>query len=92
MLTTIFLLIAFLFLFIDSKKDVIDDKSDDDGSGSGLSGSCPLLFFEISVDRVYGMFSVNGVTKYGSRVSGIFSICIFSRSKPFLVSSPYFYI
>ena len=52
----------------------------------------PFLFFEISVERVCGMFSVIGVTKYGCRVSGIFSVWIFSCSKPFLVSSSYFLI
>ena len=58
---------------MESDKDVFDDKSDNDGSGSGLSGSCPFLFSEISVDRVC-VLSVNGVTKSGCRVSGIFLV------------------
>ena len=38
------------------------------------------------------MFSVNGVKKSGCRVSGIFQVWIFSRSKTFLVSSSDFLI
>ena len=55
MLTTIFPLIAFIFLNIESDEDVFDDKSDDDGSGYGstiesessLYGSCPFYFSKI---------------------------------------------
>ena len=69
---------------MESDKDVSDDESDDDGSGSGFtSGSCLSSFFELSVDRVSG-FSFNVVTKSVCRVCGIFSG---SRSKTSLVSS-----
>ena len=46
----------FFFFDIKSDEDIIDDKSDDDGSGSGLSGTGPFLFFEISVDGVSRIF------------------------------------
>ena len=45
----VFLLIAFLFLDIESDGDVFDDESNDDGSGSGftiessLSSLCPFF-------------------------------------------------
>ena len=66
MLTRFFFLFCLFSLDLESDKDVLDDESDDDGSGSGftiessLSASCP--FSEISVDRVCGL-SFNGVTK-----------------------------
>ena len=54
------------FLDLESDEDIFDDKSDNDGSGSGftigsgLSALCP--FFEISFDRVCGL-SCDGVVK-----------------------------
>ena len=52
MLTTLFLLIDFLFSGAESDDDE-SDKSDDDGSGSRFtSGSCFLLRFELSTDQV----------------------------------------
>ena len=42
--------------------------------GPGYLVRALFLFFEISVDCVCGMFSVNGVTKSGCRVSGVFSV------------------
>ena len=44
----------------------INNESDDDGSGSRLSGTCHLSLSEISVGRVSELFSFN-------RVNGIFS-------------------
>ena len=68
------LFLSCLFFFdIESDEDVFDDESDDDGSGSRLSGLCPFLFFEISVDFVCEL-SVNEVTKSVCRVSGMFSV------------------
>ena len=55
----IFFLLRFFFLDLEYDKDVFDDESENDGSGSGFtikSGSsafCP--FFEISVDCVFGL-------------------------------------
>ena len=47
-----FFFVRFFFLALESDDDE-SDESDDDGSGSGFtSGSCVLLCFEISVDRV----------------------------------------
>ena len=72
MLTSLFFLSRFFFFALESDKDVFDDESDDDGSGSGfniepgLSAPCP--FFDISVDHVCGL-SCNGVTKSVCRVS-----------------------
>ena len=84
-----FFLFRFFFFDLESDEDVFDDKSDDDGSGSGFnSGSCLSLFFDLSVDRVSGL-SCNVVTKSVCRVSGIFSVF---RSKTFLVSSSEFLI
>ena len=74
-----FLLLRLFFFDINSDEYVFDDESDDDGYGSrfiresGLSGLCPFLFSEISVDRVCVLL-VNGVTKSGCRVSGIFLV------------------
>ena len=88
--------VSFL-LHTDPDKDVFDDESDDDGSGSrftiesSLSALCPLLFFEISVDHLCGL-SGNGVTKSICCVGGIFPVCIFSRSNNYLVSSSEFLI
>ena len=79
----------FFFFDLVSDKDVFDEESDDDCSGSGFTSClCLSLFFELSVDRVSG-FSCNGVTKSGCRVSEFFSV---SRSKTSLVSSSVFLI
>ena len=52
MITTLFLLRSFFFFALESDDEVYD-KSDDEGSGSGLtSGSCVSSYFELSVDRV----------------------------------------
>ena len=57
MLTTLFLLVRFFFLSIESDDDD-SNESDEDGSGSGFtSGSCILLCFELSVDRVILLLS-----------------------------------
>ena len=67
-LRLLFFLSRFLFFVDESDDDLFDDKSDDDGSGSGLSGTCPFSFSENSVGRVSGLFSF-------SLVNGIFSSC-----------------
>ena len=54
-----------IFFNDESEKYVFDDKSDDDGSRSGLSGLCPFSLSENPVGRVSEMFSF-------SRVIGIF--------------------
>ena len=60
------------FFFFDDEyeDDLFDDESENDGSGSGLSGTCNFSFSENSVGRVSGLVSF-------SRVIGIF---------PFLLS------
>ena len=84
-----FFLLSIFFFPLDSDKDAFDDKSDDDGSGSGFtSGSCLSLLFELSVDHVSGL-SFNVVTTSVCSVCGIFSV---SRSKNSLVSSSEFLI
>ena len=65
MLTTLFLLLAFLFLrSLESDEDIYD-KSNNGGSGSGFtSGSCSFsLFSENSVGRVSSSKSVGRVSR-----------------------------
>ena len=82
-------LMRFFFFDIESDGDVFDDKSDNDGSGSGFaSGSFLYSFFELSIYRVNGLSCI-GVTKSVCRVSGIFSV---SRSQTSIVSSLEFLI
>ena len=51
------------FYFFDDEFDGIffDAESNDDSSGSGLSGTCSFSFSEDSVDRVSGLFSFSRV-------------------------------
>ena len=80
-----FFFVHFLFLALESDDDK-SDKSDDEGSGSRFtSGSCFLLSFELSTDRVISFSSSRIVS---SRVR-IFSIIQFdvSRSNNSLVSN-----
>ena len=79
----------FFFFDLESDEDVFDDKSEDDGSGSGFnSGLCLYSIIELSFDCVGGL-SCNGVTKSVCCVSGISSV---SRFKNSLVSSSEFLI
>ena len=61
-----FFLLRFFFFDDESDDGFFNYDSDDGGSGSGLSGTCPFSFSENSVGRVSGIFSF-------SRVNGIFS-------------------
>ena len=61
-----FFLSHFFFFDDESYDDFFDDKSDDNGSGYGLSGICPYSCSVYSVGCVSGIFSF-------SRVIGIFS-------------------
>ena len=50
---------CFYDVFLFSGLFFFDDESDDDGYGSGLSGTCSFSFSENSVGRVSGLFSVS---------------------------------
>ena len=87
MLTTIFLLIVFLFLWSQVWRRCLLWRVWRWWFWVQVIWFVPFLYFEISVDRVCWL-SVNGVTKSGCQISGIISVWIFSHSKTFLVSSP----
>ena len=61
-----FFLSRFFFFDDESDYDFSHYESDDDGSGSGLSGTSPISFSKNSVSRVSGIFLF-------SRFIGIFS-------------------